>query len=116
LSRGTQRKQFVEMLPLLIQAWLFRNSRGRRQSGAAFFSGNFGIISILAVVCLGGSRSSKGRIRLNWPLLWKRRTRNQKLVALQKNQSQSISKQTAKYKKTKSKEVHIDKLQSTNLG
>jgi hypothetical protein len=41
--------------------------------------------------------------------------RNQKLVALQKNQSQNISKQTTKYKK-ESKEVDIDKLQSTNLG
>jgi hypothetical protein len=116
LSRGTQRKQFVDTLPLLIQAWLFRNSRGRQRSGAAFFSGNFGIISVLAVIILGGFRSSRSRIRLNWPLLWKWRTRNQKLVALQKNQSQSISKQTTKYKKTKSKEVDIDKLQSTNLG
>jgi hypothetical protein len=104
------------MLPLLIRAWLFRNSRGRRRSGAAFFSVNFGIISVLAIVSLGGFRSSRGRIRLNWPLLWKRRTRNQKLVALQKNQAQSISKQTAKYKKTKNKEVDIDKLHSTNLG
>jgi hypothetical protein len=104
------------MLPLLIQAWLFRNGRGRRRSGAAFFSGNFGIISVLAVVSLGGFKSSRGRICLNWPFLWKRRTRNQKLVALQKNQSQSISKQTSKYKKMKSKEVDIDKLQSTNLG
>jgi hypothetical protein len=104
------------MLPFLIQAWLFRNSKGRRRSGAALFSRNFGIISVLAIVSLGGFRSSRSRISLNRPFLWKRRTRNQKLVALQKNQSENISKQTAKYKKTKSKEVDIDKLQSTNLG
>jgi hypothetical protein len=64
-------------------------------------SGNFGIISVLAVISLGGFRSSRGRISLNWPLLWKRRMRNQILVALQKNQSQNYQQTNAKYKKSK---------------
>jgi hypothetical protein len=72
------------MLPLFIQARIFRNSRERRQSGATLFSRNFGITSVLAIVSLGGFKSSRGRIRLNGTLLWKRRMRNQKLVALQK--------------------------------
>jgi hypothetical protein len=64
------------MLPLLLKARFFRICRGRRRSGNAFFSRNFGIISVLAFMSLGGFRSSRSRIRLNWPLLWKRRTRN----------------------------------------
>jgi hypothetical protein len=110
LSGGTRRKQLVETLPFLVQAWLFRNSRGRRRSGAALFSRNFGINSVLAIISLRGFKSSRSRISLNKPFLRKRRMRNKKLMTLQKNQSQSISKQTAKYKKTKSKEVDTNKL------
>jgi hypothetical protein len=72
------------MLPFLVQAWLFKNSRGRQQSGVALFSRNLGIISVLAIIGLGGFRSSRSRISLNKPFLWKRRTRNQKLMTLEK--------------------------------
>jgi hypothetical protein len=57
------------MLPLLIKARFFRICRGRRRSGAAFFSRNFGIISVLAFVGLVGFRSNRNRIHLNGPLL-----------------------------------------------
>jgi hypothetical protein len=77
---------------------------------------NFSIISVLAFVSLGGFRSSRGRICLNLPLLWNRRTRNQKLVALQKNKPQNYWLAKANHKKAKKKEVDIDKLQSTYLG
>jgi hypothetical protein len=42
---------------------------GEATKRPAFFSGNFGIISVLAVISLEGFRSSGDRIHLNWPLL-----------------------------------------------
>jgi hypothetical protein len=79
-------------------------------------SRNFGIISVLAFVSLGGFGSSRSRISLNRPLFWKRRTRNQKLVALQKNQLQNYQQTSAKHKKTKKYKVYTYELQSTYLG
>jgi hypothetical protein len=44
----------------------------------------FGIISVLAFVSLGGFRTSRSRISLDWPFLGKMRTRNQNFMILEK--------------------------------
>jgi hypothetical protein len=66
-----------------LQIFVFRVSRGRRHSRFALFSRFFGIISVLALVSLGGFRTSRSRISLDWPFLGKMRTRNQNLMVLQ---------------------------------
>jgi hypothetical protein len=78
---------------------------------------NFGIISVLAFASLRGFKSSRSRISLNWPFLWKRRTRNQKIGALARESPAKLSaKQKTKHNKVKNKEVDTEELQSTYLG
>jgi hypothetical protein len=72
------------MLPLLIKSKIFGKRRRRRRSRAGSFQRIFGFISVLAVLSFGGFGRSRNRISLNGSFLWQRRTRNKKLVALQK--------------------------------
>jgi hypothetical protein len=72
------------MLPLLIKSKIFGKRRRRRRSRAGSFQRIFGFISVLVVLSLGGFGRSRNRIILNGSFLWQRRTRNKKLMALQK--------------------------------
>jgi hypothetical protein len=64
---------------------MFGDSRGRRRSRVALLQRSFGFISVLAFVSLGGFRTNRSRINLDWPFLGKMRTRNQNLMVLQKS-------------------------------
>jgi hypothetical protein len=77
------------MLPLLVNAMIFRKRRGRRRRRAGIFWRIFAFISILAILNLGGFGGSRNMNILNIPSLWERRARNKKLMIPKGKQAES---------------------------
>jgi hypothetical protein len=77
------------MLPLLVDAMIFRKCRGRRHRRAGIFQQIFAFISILAVLNLGGFGGSRNRNILNVSSLWERRARNKKPMILKGKQAEN---------------------------
>jgi hypothetical protein len=89
------------MFPLLIETKVFEKHRRRRRSRTGTFQQNFGFVSFLAVLSLGGSGGSGNGHILNGSSLWKRRARNKGLVILEGKQAASYKKNNNKIKEGK---------------
>jgi hypothetical protein len=86
------------MFPLFIETKVLGKCRRRRRSRTGPFQRIFGLISILAVLSLGGFGGSRNRHILNGSPLWKRRVRNKGLVILEGKQAVSYKKNSDKIK------------------
>jgi hypothetical protein len=66
---GTRGSQVSYTLPLFLQTPIFRVGKGRQHSREALLQISFGFISVLVFASLGGFRTNRHRINLDWSFL-----------------------------------------------
>jgi hypothetical protein len=90
-----------------LQTFIFGVGRGRRCSRVALLQRCFDFISILVFASLGGFRTSRSRISLDWSFLGKMRARNQETGGPTKRIRRTILANNAQYKEMNNKSQHF---------